>query len=321
MVYKCTMYTKCIEKSMCNPAIIQALASNSDYTITQKFLAIQSIVENNAFWDRASIIVKLLEPIDNSIGQCEKDNSDLSTVYEQFEILYNADIYKEKLSLNDPDETLEINKLQNFILSNINERRFDLISSSVRAACFLNPSVNPSIFRIVNGVDEARTAMRNIIDLASRHIVGDNEKNLFQSRIQSELEQWHIARLNEKFYIDSFYLNSTPSNYWKFERNFALIQPFALKLYSSVASSAASERSWSIHEFLHSKRRNRLSVQSVEMLVFIYSNLKYLLKDGVELFDYILGDTYPDTFGKEIVCEENDEEDINNVVIPVVFIS
>ena len=53
------------------------------------------------------------------------------------------------------------------------------------------------------------------------------------------------------------------------------------------------------------------------MLVFIYSNLKYLLKDGVELFDYILGDTYPNTFGKEIVCEENDEEDINNVVLPV----
>ena len=37
--------------------------------------------------------------------------------------------------------------------------------------------------------------------------------------------------------------------------------------------SAASERNWSIHDFIHSKRRNRLKTDKAEKLVSVYSNI------------------------------------------------
>jgi hypothetical protein len=43
-------------------------------------------------------------------------------------------------------------------------------------------------------------------------------------------------------------------------------------LFSLPASSAAGERSWSIHSLIHTERRSRLHVDRVEKLVSIYSN-------------------------------------------------
>lgn len=50
---------------------------------------------------------------------------------------------------------------------------------------------------------------------------------------------------------------------------YPLLAPLAATI---PTSSASSERSWSIHDFIHTKRRNRLDARRVEKLVFIYSN-------------------------------------------------
>jgi Protein of unknown function (DUF 659)/hAT family C-terminal dimerisation region len=51
------------------------------------------------------------------------------------------------------------------------------------------------------------------------------------------------------------------------------LQKVATKLFSMATSSAASERNFSTMGFLHSKLRNRLTINTVEKLVFIKSNL------------------------------------------------
>ncbi|KAE9025541.1 hypothetical protein PR003_g12630 [Phytophthora rubi] len=43
-------------------------------------------------------------------------------------------------------------------------------------------------------------------------------------------------------------------------------------IYTIPTSSASSERSWSIHDFIHTKRRNRLDARRVEKFVFVYCN-------------------------------------------------
>ena len=43
-------------------------------------------------------------------------------------------------------------------------------------------------------------------------------------------------------------------------------------VYSIPCSQAASERIWSIYDFLHSKRRNRLSANKTTKLVCLYVN-------------------------------------------------
>jgi hypothetical protein len=46
-----------------------------------------------------------------------------------------------------------------------------------------------------------------------------------------------------------------------------------------VASAGACERNWSSFEFIHSKRRNRLTPGLAEDLVFIFSNMQLLRRD------------------------------------------
>ena len=52
------------------------------------------------------------------------------------------------------------------------------------------------------------------------------------------------------------------------------LKTLAIRLLSMPASSAASERNWSAHRFIHSPRRNRLASIRVHKLVFVYSNHK-----------------------------------------------
>lgn len=51
-----------------------------------------------------------------------------------------------------------------------------------------------------------------------------------------------------------------------------MLYALAARVLSIPTSSASSERSWSVHSFIHNKRRNRLKPERVEKLAFVYSN-------------------------------------------------
>lgn len=53
---------------------------------------------------------------------------------------------------------------------------------------------------------------------------------------------------------------------------YPLLAPLATSIYTIPTSSGATERSWSIREFIHTKRRSRLDAKRVENLVFFYCN-------------------------------------------------
>ena len=52
------------------------------------------------------------------------------------------------------------------------------------------------------------------------------------------------------------------------------LQYIAVHLLSLGLANSAAERNWSIHNFLHSKRRSRLSFQKQRSLVNVYVNTK-----------------------------------------------
>lgn len=80
------------------------------------------------------------------------------------------------------------------------------------------------------------------------------------------------------------------TSYWNiFGRNeFPCLYLCAKEVNDMIASSAASERVWSIFRFIHSRLRNRLSNEKVEKLAFIYINCAIL--DKSDEMEYILGD-------------------------------
>ena len=55
-----------------------------------------------------------------------------------------------------------------------------------------------------------------------------------------------------------------------------MLQSIALKLLGQPCSSSCCERIWSTYNFIHSMRRNKLTPQRVEDLVFVHNNLRLL---------------------------------------------
>lgn len=55
-----------------------------------------------------------------------------------------------------------------------------------------------------------------------------------------------------------------------------MLQSIGLKLLGQPSSSSCAERNWSTYSFVHSVRRNKMTPQRAEDLVYIHSNLRLL---------------------------------------------
>ena len=78
-----------------------------------------------------------------------------------------------------------------------------------------------------------------------------------------------------------------PLSWWaNYGTSTPLLQNLAFKLLSQPASSSCCERNWSTYSFIQSIKRNRMTSTTVEDLVFVYSNLRLLLRKEKE---YIKG--------------------------------
>ena len=68
-----------------------------------------------------------------------------------------------------------------------------------------------------------------------------------------------------------------PIKWWVLHETFApMLQSIALKLLGQPCSSSCCERNWSTYNFIHSMKRNKLTPQRVEDLVFVHNNLGLL---------------------------------------------
>ncbi|KAJ9536189.1 hypothetical protein OSB04_un000628 [Centaurea solstitialis] len=66
-----------------------------------------------------------------------------------------------------------------------------------------------------------------------------------------------------------------PDEWWKlFGGDTPVLQKFAIRILSQTTSSSSSERTWSVFERIHTKRRNRLEHQRLNDLVFVHYNLR-----------------------------------------------
>eukprot|EP00644_Phytophthora_capsici_P019292 jgi/Phyca11/132376/e_gw1.158.18.1 len=66
-----------------------------------------------------------------------------------------------------------------------------------------------------------------------------------------------------------------------------LLQTLAKQLFRCASSTAASERNFSTHAFIHSKLRNRLQLDRVEKLVHIFFNAKNVSKEDLEEYNHL----------------------------------
>jgi hypothetical protein len=93
-----------------------------------------------------------------------------------------------------------------------------------------------------------------------------------------------------------FFINQLPPDM------FPSVTVYLKNIFSLVCSSAASERNFSTHAFIHSKLRNRLKYEKVKMLVYIFVNSRLL--DDIPEFVGVIDSDDEDDFD-----EENDNND------------
>ncbi|GFS32012.1 hypothetical protein Acr_00g0020400 [Actinidia rufa] len=76
--------------------------------------------------------------------------------------------------------------------------------------------------------------------------------------------------------------NMDPHSWWVIHgASASTLQTIALKILTQPSSSSCCERNWSTYSFIHSLKRNKMTPQRAEDLVFVHSNLHLLYQGEV----------------------------------------
>lgn len=291
---------KCIRSVVENQYIIQSIFDDDSLQVLNssksKLQEIKKIIYDQQFWDISKATLRLLEPINSCLALCEQDNSDISIIYVEYVNLMKHYAYNTPICPSQNTQFPHFISVQETIKTLIDTRMQTFITKSMKIATFLSNKVNPSIF----GEDSIEEVLHGIELIAKIYSPSDsNASEDFIDNLRVNLEKWHRERLLKKLWDDEKHNRTSPSNFWLFKQPKAdgmkVLREVAIQIFSIPTSSASSERCWSVHEFIHSKRRNRLAPEKVEKLVFIYSNL-HALGDEENLVDHLQQDMYPDTF-------------------------
>ena len=101
----------------------------------------------------------------------------------------------------------------------------------------------------------------------------------------------------------------SPIKWWIIHGTSApMLQSITLKLLGQPCSSSCCERNWSTYNFIHSIKRNKLTPQRAEDLVYVHNNLRLLLRISP---NYKEGESKMRDIGRD----DFDSMDIKNVGI------
>ena len=96
---------------------------------------------------------------------------------------------------------------------------------------------------------------------------------------------------------------------------FPILFKVASRLFVVPTSSAASERIWSVYEFIHTKRRNRLSTEKVDKLVSLYANaaIEALLQKEADFARMMMEESLSDSSDESTnECDSDNDVMIND---------
>jgi hypothetical protein len=131
-----------------------------------------------------------------------------------------------------------------------------------------------------------------ICDLAAR----DDRKVGIPNRTRDEMANWLLTRFSEegvaalilrelfdcwgrrgmfsnRIVWESFCSYSDPGDWWLEQECSDELKALAIYALSVNPTTGAAERNWSIHSYLYSKARNRLTNERVQKLVYLFQNL------------------------------------------------
>ncbi|EGZ08873.1 hypothetical protein PHYSODRAFT_339296 [Phytophthora sojae] len=243
--------------------------SASSVAAKAKLSQVKKTIRDQSFWSKLEQVVAFLDPIIEALRELESDNCSTSRVYSRFKWLLNHPAYG-------TDEVQS--PIQAAIKGLVDKRWKHVHTDAIGLAFLLDPHTTLTDFV---GTDEKDTIKQGCA-FAERSGILDElgvtraQFNGAMYSFASEKRKWTPAmwRDNE---------GAAPQDWWPTHANqYPMAWEIARLVFAIPPSSAASERAWSIMDFIHSKKRNRLAVDKVDMLASIYANHLAVSTEGAD---------------------------------------
>ena len=252
---------------------------------TKKAEEMVSIVLDANFWADVKMIVKVCKPVLKLLRLTDREGATMGLIYQ----------FKQQM-LIDINNMTEIDPMK---LDEIKEcciHRLTMLESPLHAAGYvLHPLWTANGQEIDH--DLQMGWMKTVMLYANGNIVLQNAliDEFYAYRKQaSDLFQVPFAKDANRL--------STPIKWWEtFGASTPNLTKLAIRILSQGTSASSCERNWSTFSLIHTKRRNRLSSNHVQKLVFLHTNLRILKKIKERGFN-------PIEITIEMIEKENDEE-------------
>ncbi|KAE9027351.1 hypothetical protein PR003_g6678 [Phytophthora rubi] len=258
-----------------------------------------AIVQDPQFWEHRRKAMKLLSPIVKKIGVLETDGCSIAMVYQTFIDLLKDERYSNPQYMIDTATTIR----------SLIEKRWEFLHTDAMGIAFLlDPSRDLDDFV----GDDHNKALNSVLVVAER--MGYSEEMKAKAFKEANAfvnvkRDWTQAEREKQG-------RTAPTDWWGNHRQFypALFE-MARKIFTIPTSSAAAERSWSTHKYIHSHLLSLLNPENFRKLVFIYSNRN--ADDGVpdvvyDLEKFMGGGGYSEHIDDEDVTLENSDGDTSS---------
>jgi hypothetical protein len=240
-------------------------AYDSPATVAKSELKTLVLDLDTSFWPILPQLIALVQPIRLAIFTLMNDNAKLSDVMAAFVRIHEAQM----TFVASPGCTLTASTKSS--LRSINQQRFKFLYHPVHLVAFaLDPryaqkcKAAPSVLRYW---------MKTLHMEESDEEALVNEYGRFRASMSdpAQADIWTAAATADPV---GWYLS------WGDE--FPTLTKLALRVLSCAPSAAGAERNWSTQDYIVSKRRNRLTPQRAEKLVYIYFNSRSLARSEAQ---------------------------------------
>ncbi|GMF53583.1 unnamed protein product [Phytophthora fragariaefolia] len=311
----------CLRNVLNSRETLEKLFLNPDYELfmaryrgttsnRKKLLYMIALIRDDVFWNNLRTIVRLFNPIIDTLCALEADNAFDSAVYQRFrggplridqqQALNGIGVLSDVAAIVTPvapvgngvalDEAsqadgtytnptaVRLDHLQGLFREKIQKRWRYVHTDAMAVGFLLDPSMNIDDFV---GCDDEQVDDQ-VCSLAERCGLITSTG---VAALTAEILSFKCLKRRGGEALRAKYSESSPRGYWgaQSENKYPLLKKLANIVFAMSTSSAASERAWSIFDHIHSKRRNRMSVEKVEMLAFVYINYGALQKDELDL--------------------------------------
>jgi Protein of unknown function (DUF 659)/hAT family C-terminal dimerisation region len=246
-------------------------------------------IRNREFWGKLEALRELLKPIDECLRMSESGKSHLGHVLNRWKVILK----------HLKNRSLEHEELKSFIEEGAFMERYnrqvlaihitafylmpattinDIRNESIALPLGFETQITEFVKRYSPSAEAARAAIREFMLFRSQQPPFEPVRQCWQ-----ELDDPHL--------------------FWCIGIGLAKnIGTIALRLYSAPVNSVASERAFSVQNFIHNKTRNRLQPVRADKLSFVYSNARILDRDDVPMMPAVpddlaskpMGDLTPD---------------------------